>query len=375
MKKRRVVYWNRIPSPYIADRFNALADNAPFEFEVWFTDRSKSDRSWDVDENSWRFNYRYIPTTRILEFIFHWPIPVIFRRPDLIVSGYSELSWIVGWLLAKLLGIRTCFRILKGSESWTKRNPLKEFVKRFMLRHVDAVETPGEDGKNYAISLGCAADKIHFATHTVADIYFREPDARKATLLSEHLGLRGIVFIYVGRLWNGKGVQYLLDAYEKFQQSTNTEATLLLVGDGVDEASFRKLCADRKIQHVVFAGFVQRDALPTYYAVSDVFVFPTLGDPYGLVVDEAMACSLPVLSTSVAGEITTRVENGVNGYIVPPSDSQALADRMLQLAESRDVLNQMGKASREKILTHTPEQWAKDFQKMVASVLAQETIA
>ncbi|AER56169.1 hypothetical protein DSC_07590 [Pseudoxanthomonas spadix BD-a59] len=54
-----VVYWNNIPSPYMVERFNALADRNPFEFEAWFNDRIHSDRSWTVDEAAWRFRYRY----------------------------------------------------------------------------------------------------------------------------------------------------------------------------------------------------------------------------------------------------------------------------------------------------------------------------
>lgn len=63
-------------------------------------------------------------------------------------------------------------------------------------------------------------------------------------------------------------------------------------------------------------------------------VLLTLGEPCGLVVDEAMAYSLPVINTSVAGEIRERVGEGVNGYIVPPEDNGVLADRMLYLARN-----------------------------------------
>ncbi len=53
----RVVYWNNIPSPYMVERFNAVADRGAFEFEAWFNDRIESDRSWNVDESSWRFRF------------------------------------------------------------------------------------------------------------------------------------------------------------------------------------------------------------------------------------------------------------------------------------------------------------------------------
>lgn len=106
--------------------------------------------------------------------------------------------------------------------------------------------------------------------------------------------------------------------------------------------------------------------------MADVFVFPTLGDPYGLVVDEAMACGLPVISTSAAGEIRDRIEQGVNGYIVPPEDSASLADSMLKLAQDGELRERMGRISAEKIQGHTPEQWAKDFERIVDALLTEE---
>lgn len=119
------------------------------------------------------------------------------------------------------------------------------------------------------------------------------------------------------------------------------------------------------------AGFRQKPEVPRLYAASDVFVFPTLGDPYGLVVDEAMACSLPVVSTSAAGEIRDRIEDGVNGYIVPPEDSSALADRMLGLAGDRALRERMGEESARKVSGHTPEKWAEDFEAVVFDLLRE----
>jgi len=121
-----------------------------------------------------------------------------------------------------------------------------------------------------------------------------------------------------------------------------------------------------------FRRFQQKSDLPKYYAVADVFVFPTLGDPYGLVVDEAMACSLPVISSSAAGEIHERIEEGVNGYVVPPEDSVTLSSRMLILANDSKLRTHMGQASVEKIRNHTPEKWAEDFERMVHNITESE---
>lgn len=368
----RVVYWNNIPSPYMVERFNALADRRTFEFEAWFNDRLAADRSWDVDEETWRFRYRYLPATQLFGRIQHWPLPLFGRLPDVLVSLYAEPAFIIGWTLAWLRGAKTVFRVLMTYDRWVSRHPIKEAVKRFLFQHVNAIETPGEEGKQFAMHYGTPAERIFFATHTVDIPHFSHGclQARcERDQLRAALGLRGPTFIYVGRLWWGKGVNYLLDAFERVQRQSTAEVSLLFVGDGPEEDSLKRQCIERSIRNVVFAGFKQKPDLPRYYALADVFVFPTLGDPYGLVVDEAMACSLPVISTSEAGEIRDRIEEGVNGYITPPEDSIVLAERMLALAKDSALRARMGKVSTEKIQGHTPEKWAEDFERILTTLL------
>ena len=369
-----VVYWNNIPSPYMVERFNALADRNAFEFEAWFNDRIHSDRSWEVSEETWRFRHRYLPTTHLFGRSQHWPLPILGRRPDVLVSLYAEPAFMAGWTIAKLRGAKTGFRVLKTYDRWVTRHPVKDAIKRFLFSRVDAIETPGEEGKQFAMRYGAPVERIHFATHTVNIPHFvaavaaarpqREANRRQ-------LGLEGTTFIYAGRLWWGKGVNYLLEAFETVQRQSAEPVSLLLVGDGPETAMLQQACAERSIRNVVFAGFQQKPDLPRYYALADVFVFPTLGDPYGLVVDEAMACSLPIISTSAAGEIRDRIEEGINGYIVPPEDSAALAEHMLHLAQDAELRARMGQVSADKIQGHTPEQWAADFERIVLTLLGK----
>ena len=133
----------------------------------------------------------------------------------------------------------------------------------------------------------------------------------------DHLGLQGCWFLYVGRLWSGKGLDDLFDAYRPVRlQQPN--ASLLLVGDGVDEARYRAMA--RNLPNVTFAGFVQPRELPDYYALADALVFPTLGDPHGLVGEEAMAANLPVICTEAGGDIRRRVPDEWGGFGSPPAN-------------------------------------------------------
>lgn len=367
-----VVYWNNIPAPYMVDRFNAMADRGAFEFEAWFNDRIEPDRSWEVDEKNWRFKYRYVPTTQVMGRMLHWPLPLLGRRPDVLVSLYAEPSFFTGWMAAKLFGVRTAFWVEVTSDRWVKRNRLKESIKRWAFPKVNAILTVGSDGKEYAERYGANPEHIYFAPHVIDVAHFSQVSNITATdriRVRNELALNGTTFIYVGRLWWGKGLSFLLEAFQAVQLKSIEPVSLLLVGDGVEESKLRLQCADNDIRNVTFVGFKQKAVLPRYYAAADVFVFSTLGDPYGLVVDEAMACSLPVISTSVAGEIHDRIEEGVNGFVVPPEDSIALAARMLDLAQNIELRRRMAQASAEKIYGHTPEKWATDFERIVNLML------
>ena len=128
------------------------------------------------------------------------------------------------------------------------------------------------------------------------------------------------------------------------------------------------------LRNVVFAGFRQEGELPRLYAASDVFVFPTLGDPFGLVVDEAMSCALPVISSSAAGEIRDRVEEGSNGFIVPPGDARRMAERMLELTANPTLRRALGRVGRSKVAIRTTERWCADFEQGIERVLQLPTI-
>jgi glycosyltransferase involved in cell wall biosynthesis len=106
---------------------------------------------------------------------------------------------------------------------------------------------------------------------------------------------------------------------------------------------------------VCFPGFAHREDLAGLYAFAETLVLPTHSDPWGLVVNEAMACGLPVIVTSVAGCTADLVENGVNGYVLPPGDPKKLAAAIDSLARNPSLTKQMSARSTERIRENSPE--------------------
>jgi glycosyltransferase involved in cell wall biosynthesis len=368
----RVVYWNNIPAPYMVERFNAVARRGNLDFEAWFSARTKKGRSWKIDEDSWEFRHRYLPSVNRGAYPLAFPSPLLRASvPDVLVSLYAAPSFLLGAAVAAARGARTVFWSEVTFDRLVPRRRWKERLKSAIFPRVDAVFTAGSDGREFAHRYGAAPERIFIVPHVIDFGHF----ARGSSLARDErervraeLGLRGVTFIYVGRLWLGKGLEYLVRAFASLQRTCSREVSLLLVGDGIDEDLLRARSREEGLENVVFSGFHDADSLPRLYGAADVFVFPALGDTFGMVVSEAMACGLPVIATSASGEIRERISDGLNGFIVPPADSDVLRERMWRLVQD-ERRKAMGEAARRRVEGQSPNTWADAFEEAIARTL------
>jgi glycosyltransferase involved in cell wall biosynthesis len=122
---------------------------------------------------------------------------------------------------------------------------------------------------------------------------------------------------------------------------------------------------------VIFAGFRQVEELPFFYAGAGAFIHPALAEPWGLVINEAMASGLPILSSRNVGAAEELVQEGVNGFSFDPEDLEGLAGLMAQMAGiSVEKRLAMGKASERLILEWGPERFARGAEEAAGLALA-----
>ena len=361
----RVVVWNNQPSPYVVRRLNALRDRGRIEPRAWFNVERAPERSWTVDPRGWRFPARYLggrPPVRACR-----AAALLMRdRPDLLFTLYEDAAFATVAATARALHIPVVLRALRTFPAWRSRSAAREAAKRILFPRVSGIQVAGADSAEYVSDYGARAEQI-FPIREEIDLPFwlgtSERAGARRDVVREHASLEGCVFLCVGRLWSGKGLDTLLEAYAALAAASSSPVSLLLVGDGPDEARYRARAGS--LPNVVFAGFAEGADLAAWYAAADVFVFPTLGDPYGHVIQEAMACGLPVIASTAAGDIEDRVVHGSTGYLVPPGHAPALARRMAELAADADSRVQMGTAARRRVLDWSTENWANGFEEMV----------
>jgi glycosyltransferase involved in cell wall biosynthesis len=169
---------------------------------------------------------------------------------------------------------------------------------------------------------------------------------------------------FVGLLEPAKGFHYLIDA---FRALNRPDAELLLWGGTGARALaryFRKQnAACPAIQVRPFN--VSEIGPENVYGISSVLVHPSLADGFGLVVGEAMASGIPVITTTATGA-SQWIVDGVNGYIVPPGDSDAIRDRLEYLMDHPSLLPEMGRAARETIAQLTMERFRQSYSDAIA---------
>ena len=162
-------------------------------------------------------------------------------------------------------------------------------------------------------------------------------------------GAPGILnLIFVGRLAGHKGEGVLIDALAALVDD-HPGLSLTLVGDGPGRAAAEARAAALKLgERVRFTGYLSQDGVAAELARADALVLPSFAEGVPIVLMEAMAANLPVISTRIAG-IPELVEDGVSGFLTPPGDAESLARALAALAADPELRIRMGRAGRARI--------------------------
>ena len=288
---------------------------------------------------------------------------------DLIfVSGYRIIG-VVAVLIGKLLGKRIVLKADSQGEmsgdffesglrkfGITKSSlPFRLFLgfRNLILKKADAFSAISPEIASEWISSGIPSEKVHLIPNSVNIGRFFAVDSKQKTLLREKLSLRvdAKIAIYTGRLVTYKGLPLLLNVWDNIRHK-HKNALLILAGTGgldihnCEEELREYVKANGLEKHIVFTGAVQN--VPEYLQASDLFVFPTENDAFPSSIVEAMACSLPVVTTPV-GAIKTIVTDKETGVLIKPGNAKQLY-QVLDVMLSDEVLaSQLGNAAFETV--------------------------
>ena len=364
----RVVLLTSIMAPHRIAPFNALAAMPGIDLTVIYLAVTDPTRTWDTHVEEIRFRHvvlrehaRRRRDETYVHLVSGLTATVRSARPDvMVIGGWDQPSYLQAFVRALSHRVPVLWWVESTLRDHRNSGGLVRWMKSWLIDHASGSVVPGAASREYVLTLGANPARIWTAPNAVDNKRFRRSTERGN---DEGEPTR---FLFVGRLVSGKGLLYLLDAWSRLRGPGH----LTIAGNGPLAAAIRMRVATTSMNPVELVGNLDRAELADAYRTADAFVFPTLTDVWGLVINEAMSAGLPIITTDVPGAVDDLVTDGDNGVVVPALESEPLVRAMDWLGGDRELRQSMGRRSAERIRGFEPEAWADGMANAIHSAKA-----
>lgn len=339
------------PIQYYSPLFRKISESGKIELMVFYTWSQAQGKKYDpgfgkevdwdipllegynytfvnnVSKNPGSNNYYGIVNPTLIKEVKAW-------EPDAVL--------IIGWNFKSHLKVMRYFKgkipvYFRGDSTLLDETPgIRKIARRIFLRWVYSYVVyafyVGTRNKEYFLEHGLKERQLIFAPHAIDNERFYDKggiNKQKAIEWRRSLGIKDddFVFLFAGKLEPKKNPMLLLNA---FLQLINPKAHLIFVGNGILEKKLKDVCFSNQTINqfnngkIHFLPFQNQSIMPIVYRLGNVFVLPSNSETWGLAVNEAMACGLPVIVSDKVGCAVDLVNPGTNGYIFKSNDSAVL---------------------------------------------------
>jgi len=356
-RKLKVLFLVNIPSPYRVDFFNELGTYC--ELTVLFEKQLSTERNEDWHKSDFtNFVGIFLSGIKIRNSILCTGISRYLKKglfDIIVVGGYSTATGIYAIHLLRLRKISFIINTDGGminQEVWTKY-----IFKKYLISSAAHWLSTGESATKYLLHYGAKEENIFFYPFT--SIYKKDVVAKpiepqtKIELKKKHNLTAEKVVISVGSFIARKGFDTLIRASVNLPVSYG----VYIVG-GTPTPEYIKLIEQHSLTNIHFIDFKKKEELMQLYMASDLFVLPTRDDIWGLVINEAMASGLPIITTNNCGAGLELVKDYENGFIVETNSENQLSERIEEILGNSSLSADMGNNGINKIQRYTIENMA-----------------
>ena len=352
--KKRVLILGSYPAPYRVAVFKGLAGY--FDADVFFaTDRNENrNKDWFCKNDDFSFA------------VLEYPDAVALFRERL--RHINDYDFVIAYDALSKAALKTIFmcRIKRipyfvncDGAFLEKCSFLKKHIKQFVFCGAVRCFSSGQHATEYYKSYGVNPDKVvehPFTSLHQQDILNEPVSETEKKNIKDNLGLtQKTTVLSIGQFIPRKGFDILIEAWKDI----GSKAELLIIGGGDERARYESYIQENKIEGISLLDFMPKEKLSDYYKASNFFVLPTREDIWGLVINEAMANGLPVITTDRCIAGLELIKDGQNGYIVKVENVNDLRDRINDLLDNPKIIESMGVANISKIQHWTIENVVK----------------
>ncbi len=353
--RKRVLFISNIPAPYRIDFFDALGE--VFDLTVLFEARRATGIrfNWN-DDGTHNFHAIFlsegeIDETHVDRRIFHYIKRGAYDH--IVATSYGYYTETAALIAMRLRGIPYDLE-LDGGVVRTGEPAPKRFLKSYIIRGAKRLFSTGMATDALFLHYGAKRERLvryPFTSLFQRDLCTHVPDAAEKQVMRDRLGIPyKKVVLSIGQFIPRKGFDVLLRACDRFDEDTG----VYVIG-GEPTAEYLSIIAEKQLRHVRFLPFMDASALAEWFGAADVFVLPTREDMWGLVINEAMAHALPVVTTVRCNAGAALVTPGENGYLVETEDAGALADCTERILADGALRERMAAASLQRMQAYTIE--------------------
>jgi glycosyltransferase involved in cell wall biosynthesis len=345
------------PTPYIVALIDKLRPIWDGSIEVYYV-RTDLSQAWNLQVDKQRGEI--LPAGFFGNMQVMWPALTRDRgRTILHLAGWGHLVLLGAMLTAAVLRVPVAVEsdTAEGRADGGWRGAAKALLYPVLFRLPRRFLPGGTRQARYLARFGVKSERMTVAQMTV------DVSAIRRFCATDREGLRlaararwGIsadarIALYVGRLEDYKGIDVLLAAFSRFAEKEK-DARLVIAGDGSLRGQIETIAANPE-RGVVYLGRLSGDDVLRAYLAADLVVLPSLFEPWGLVVNEAMACGLPVIVSDRVGCADDLIRHGETGLVVGAGSETELASAIGQLAQDEPVRHRMGQAAERLISNWT----------------------
>lgn len=356
-----VLWLTNCPSPYRVAFFSELGKslNLTVLSEKTMSQQTYRNSKW-FDVNYDNFKVIFLKQVKLGKFVLNPEVIkyLNLKRYDFVVLGdYSTFTSIIAAAFMNFTrGVKYIISI-DGADQ-RQYNMFKDFIKRYIIRHAVHYFSPCRISDKYLIRYGASKDDItryNFTSLEKRDILSVKVSEEEKEKIRQELGVdNGVAILFVGRLERGKGIDFILNLAD----CISGRVDYYIVGDKPSE-EYLEIVQRKKLNNVHFVDFQVKEELKKYYKACDIFVFPTRHDVWGLVINEAMANGMPILSTDQCTAALHFIQNGENGYIYKVDDADDYIEKLEMMCSNPEALDRMSKKNISLIQEYSIEKMAE----------------
>lgn len=338
----KVLFLTNVPAPYRVDFFQELGKKCDLtvlydidDREIqdrdprWFSESNKNHKSVILKKSKW---FKNKISFEIIKYLKNY-------RYDCIVIGIYSLP--TAMLAIEYMKLKNIPFVLNSDGGFVKKDSkLIYYLKKRYIGAAAIYASSSKETDKYFKYYGAKETNIYRYPMTSIkekDILTNIIEDEEKVIIKEKLGIKEkTVLLSVGQFIYRKGNDVLIDAFSKIR---DTDVGLYIVG-GKPTIEYIELVEKLCVKNIYFLDFMNKEDLKRYYLAADLFVLPTREDIWGLVINEAMACGLPIVTTNKCNSGLELIQNSKNGYLVEVDNSNELYSKIKEILE-KESLNDM----------------------------------